>query len=90
MRKKIAIVIPSFNEEGNIEIMAKSIKDTMQVLPYDYELIFVDDGSSDNTLIKLKELSQSYDNLFLWSFLEISDIKMHLRQELILPMQMLL
>jgi dolichol-phosphate mannosyltransferase len=69
MRKKIAIVIPSFNEEGNIEIMAKSIKDTMQVLPYDYELIFVDDGSSDNTLIKLKELSQSYDNLF---FVELS------------------
>lgn len=69
MRKKIAIVIPSFNEEGNIEIMAKSIKDTMQVLPYDYELIFVDDGSSDNTLIKLKELSQSYVNLF---FVELS------------------
>ena len=69
MRKKIAIVIPSFNEEGNIEIMAKSIKDTMQVLPYDYEVIFVDDGSSDNTLIKLKELSQSYDNLF---FVELS------------------
>ena len=69
MRKKIAIVIPSFNEEGNIEIMAKSIKDTMQVLPYDYELIFVDDGSSDNTLIKLKELSQSFDNLF---FVELS------------------
>ncbi len=69
MRKKIAIVIPSFNEEGNIEIMAKSIKDTMQVLPYDYELIFVDDGSSDNTLVKLKELSQSYDNLF---FVELS------------------
>lgn len=69
MRKKIAIVIPSFNEEGNIEIMAKSIKDTMQVLPYDYELIFVDDGSSDNTLIKLKELYQSYDNLF---FVELS------------------
>lgn len=69
MRKKIAIVIPSFNEEGNIEIMAKSIKETMQVLPYDYELIFVDDGSSDNTLIKLKELSQSFDNLF---FVELS------------------
>lgn len=69
MKKKIAIVIPSFNEEGNIEIMAKSIKDMMQVLPYDYELIFVDDGSSDNTLIKLKELSQSYDNLF---FVELS------------------
>lgn len=69
MRKKIAIVIPSFNEEGNIEIMAKSIKNTMQVLPYDYELIFVDDGSSDNTLIKLKELSQSFDNLF---FVELS------------------
>lgn len=69
MRKKIAIVIPSYNEEGNIEIMARSIKDTMQVLPYDYELIFVDDGSSDTTLVKLKELSQSYENLY---FVELS------------------
>jgi glycosyltransferase involved in cell wall biosynthesis len=69
MRKKIAIVIPSYNEEGNIEIMANSIKDTMQALPYDYEVIFVDDGSSDATLEKLKALSTSYSNLF---FVELS------------------
>jgi dolichol-phosphate mannosyltransferase len=69
MNKKIAIVIPSFNEEGNIEIMVKSIKDTMQSLPYDYEVIFVDDGSSDATLVKLKELSVSNEKLF---FVELS------------------
>jgi glycosyltransferase involved in cell wall biosynthesis len=69
MKKKIAIVIPSYNEEGNIEIMANSIKDTMQALPYDYEVIFVDDGSSDATLEKLKALSTSYSNLF---FVELS------------------
>lgn len=69
MRKKIAIVIPSYNEEGNIEIMANSIKDTMQALPYEYEVIFVDDGSSDATLEKLKALSTSYSNLF---FVELS------------------
>jgi dolichol-phosphate mannosyltransferase len=67
--KKIAIVIPSFNEEGNIEILVKSIKDTMQSLPYDYEVIFVDDGSSDATLVKLKELSVSNEKLF---FVELS------------------
>ena len=69
MNKKIAIVIPSFNEEGNIEIMVKSIKDTMQSLPYDYEVIFVDDGSIDATLVKLKELSVSNEKLF---FVELS------------------
>jgi dolichol-phosphate mannosyltransferase len=69
MNKKIAIVIPSFNEEGNIEIMVKSIKDIMQSLSYDYEIIFVDDGSSDSTLVKLKELIISNKNLF---FIELS------------------
>jgi len=55
-RKKIAIVIPAYNEEDNVEIAYKRLKEVLDSTNYDYELIFVDDGSKDNTLSKLLEL----------------------------------
>jgi dolichol-phosphate mannosyltransferase len=69
MKRKIAIVIPSFNEEGNIEVMVNSLHSVLQELPYEYELIFVDDGSSDKTLDTLKKLSSTDEKLF---FIELS------------------
>jgi polyisoprenyl-phosphate glycosyltransferase len=69
MKKKIAIVIPSYNEEGNIDIMVSSLHEVMQPLPYSYEILFVDDGSSDGTLDKLKSISEVDDKVF---FLELS------------------
>jgi glycosyltransferase involved in cell wall biosynthesis len=67
--KKIAVVIPSFNEEGNIDVMVQSLHQVLDNLNYDYDLIFVDDGSSDRTLEKLKSLSQFDDKLF---YIELS------------------
>lgn len=69
MKRKIAIVIPSFNEEGNIEVMVNSLHSVLQELPYKYELIFVDDGSNDKTLDILKKLSSTDEKLF---FIELS------------------
>ena len=69
MKGKIAIVIPSFNEEGNIEVMVNSIHSVLKELPYEYQLIFVDDGSDDNTLDTLKKLSFKDEKLF---FIELS------------------
>ncbi len=68
-RKKISVVIPSFNEEGNIDIMVAALEDVFSKLNFDYELIFVDDGSKDNTLQILKQLSANNKNLF---FVELS------------------
>ncbi|WP_395059831.1 glycosyltransferase family 2 protein [Flavobacterium sp.] len=62
--KKIAIVIPSFNEETNIEIMVNTLHEVMRKLPYEYRLVFVDDGSSDKSLQKLETLSKADDRLF--------------------------
>jgi Glycosyl transferase family 2. len=49
-------VIPAYNEEDNVEIAYKRLKEVLDSTNYDYELIFVDDGSKDNTLSKLLEL----------------------------------
>ncbi len=66
--KKISIVITVYNEEENIRPLVEQI--LVALNGYDYEIIFVDDGSKDNTVkaiknlkhdrIKLVELKQNY------------------------------
>jgi dolichol-phosphate mannosyltransferase len=41
-QQKISIVIPSFNEEGNIAVMIAAIDAVFVKLEYSYEMIFVD------------------------------------------------
>jgi dolichol-phosphate mannosyltransferase len=64
IQKKISIVIPSFNEEGNIFIIVNALHEVLQQTNYDYELVFVDDGSKDKTLTHLQELSKKDSKLF--------------------------
>lgn len=57
--KKISIVTPTFNEEGNIERLCSEIKNVFKNLDYDYEHIVIDNNSTDSTIKKLKELSKN-------------------------------
>ena len=59
--KKISIVVPVFNEEGNIELLAQTLLKVISQLNYAFEVIFVDDGSSDSTLSIAKLLSNQND-----------------------------
>ena len=45
----LSIVLPSYNEEQNIANTAKVLSEMMEQEQIDYELIFVSDGSKDNT-----------------------------------------
>jgi glycosyltransferase involved in cell wall biosynthesis len=69
MRKKISVVIPSYNEESNISELVIRLTTVLKSVPYTYEVIFIDDGSSDNTIERLKEVSSLNDNLY---YLELS------------------
>jgi undecaprenyl-phosphate 4-deoxy-4-formamido-L-arabinose transferase len=55
---KIAIVIPVYNEKENLPTLMQRLTSVMQSLGKSYEIIFIDDGSSDNSLEILKEFSQ--------------------------------
>jgi polyisoprenyl-phosphate glycosyltransferase len=57
MLKKIDIVVPIFNEASNVSILANAIKAVMSALPYQWRLIFVDDGSVDDTLAEIKKMA---------------------------------
>ena len=53
--KGISVVAPLFNEEGNVEELHRQIKLALEQIGLPYEIIFVDDGSKDNT-VKLARL----------------------------------
>jgi dolichol-phosphate mannosyltransferase len=53
MRKLVSVVVPAHNEEENLIEVINRVEKVFDLLPYDYELIFVDDGSHDNSLVKL-------------------------------------
>ncbi len=55
----ISIVIPFYNEEESIKPLHEAVVKAMSKLPYSYELIIVDDGSSDKTLDNAIELAQN-------------------------------
>lgn len=55
----ISIVIPAYNEEEVLDEFHRRVIQVMDSLPYRVELIFVNDGSSDRTLEKLRTLKIS-------------------------------
>ena len=56
--KDISIVIPLFDEEANIEKLYGQLKTVLQDLNKEYELIFIDDGSTDNSFSILQDFHQ--------------------------------
>jgi undecaprenyl-phosphate 4-deoxy-4-formamido-L-arabinose transferase len=50
----ISLVIPVYNEEANLSHLIERLRPVMQKMGKSYEIIFVDDGSRDNTLSILK------------------------------------
>ena len=46
---RVSIVVPVFNEEGNVAELHREIKEVCVQNQYEYEIIFIDDGSSDKT-----------------------------------------
>lgn len=57
--KLLTFVIPAKNEEGSVEALYSEIKDIVSSLKQPYEVIFIDDGSTDSTFEKLSNLHRS-------------------------------
>ncbi len=55
--RKISIVVSVFNEENVIQLYYEAFQELKKELAWDYELIFVDDGSSDRSREILKHLA---------------------------------
>ena len=66
--KKISVVIPCYNEQETISIYLIEMKKIEAELPLAFEYIFVNDGSKDGTLSRLREAADRYDNVNFISF----------------------
>ena len=61
MNKKLSIVIPAYNEEKNILVIFKKLNEYLKA--FHYEVIYVDDGSTDGTYDKIELLSNEHENV---------------------------
>lgn len=60
MNKQISVVIPLFNEEESLPELCAWIKKVMDEHQFTYEVILVDDGSSDNSWNVVKKINEEY------------------------------
>jgi glycosyltransferase involved in cell wall biosynthesis len=63
-----SIVIPVHNESESIDELVKAIETAGDPLNGDHEIVFVDDGSTDDTLEKLKRLAHTHRQIRIFSF----------------------
>lgn len=68
--KKISVIVPMYNEEENVKKFYNETQTVLQKIQdkYDYEMIFIDDGSKDKTLELLKEISKTDNKINIISF----------------------
>lgn len=65
---KISVIIPAYDEEDNIIEIYSEIVNILEDSDYSYEIIFVNDGSTDNTERRILELTEHDKNVKLISF----------------------
>jgi glycosyltransferase involved in cell wall biosynthesis len=53
-RPYLSVVVPLYNEEGNVIPLHTKIKDSLDAVGRSYEIIFINDGSKDNTLAEAR------------------------------------
>ncbi len=67
--KSIDIIVPCFNEQEGLSLFyTETTKIISQLTHYTFRFLFINDGSSDDTLLLLKGLAESYSNVNYISF----------------------
>ena len=64
----ISAVVPVYNEEESLEAFYKVLISNLSKLGVTYEVVFVDDGSTDGTLDILKKFEKENKNVKVYSF----------------------
>ena len=66
--KKVSILVPLYNEEESLKPLFVEIKDALKKISIDYEIFFIDDGSTDNSLLIIKEFAKTNPKIKFISF----------------------
>ena len=65
---KVSIIVPLYNEEESLGPLYNEIIKSVKAINIDYEIVFVDDGSTDKSLEKLRELNRKDNKIRFISF----------------------
>jgi glycosyltransferase involved in cell wall biosynthesis len=68
MTIQLSVIVPIFNEEENIPALYKELQEVLERMGQTFEIIFVDDGSSDRSLVLLNEIQSKDGNVVVISF----------------------
>ncbi|MCK4647966.1 glycosyltransferase family 2 protein [bacterium] len=63
-----SIIIPVFNEEENLRLLYSQLRTVLKGLGKNYEIVFIDDGSSDNSFSVLKDMRSRNKNIRIIQF----------------------
>ena len=65
---KVSLIVPVFNEEQAINLFYQAIRRELSSTEYEVEIVFVNDGSSDQTAEQAKALALADDNVLVINF----------------------
>lgn len=68
MKKELSVIIPIYNEKENISELYLRLTKSIADFTKDYELIFINDGSSDDSLTEIMKLAKVDENIFYINF----------------------
>ena len=66
--KKIVIIVPCYNEEEVLPLFYKEVSEVLKKMKYEYEILLVNDGSTDRTLEMMRTLAESDKKILYLSF----------------------
>lgn len=64
----VSIVVPLYNEEGNVQELYRELRSVLDRHSYTFEILFINDGSTDRTADLLKEMSSSDPHVVVVNF----------------------
>jgi len=67
---EISVVVPVYNEEGNLPVLIPKLTEVLKGLGHSFEMIFVDDGSSDGSRRILRSMASQVPSLRVLRFKE--------------------
>ena len=68
MEKKLSVVVSVYNEEQALPLFYETTRLILEILPWDYELLFVNDGSRDDSLSILRDFAERDTKVKIVSF----------------------
>ncbi|MBI2968667.1 MAG: glycosyltransferase family 2 protein [Bacteroidetes bacterium] len=65
---RCSVIIPVYNEVRNIDLLTARLRPVLETITTNHEIIFINDGSTDDTLLKIKNLAATDSKVKFLSF----------------------